>query len=362
MAINCNTIVISGLLFVLGGRCWAQGADTAVMRRLLIEHFDGVAQKDFVKLKSVVTDDYHIYEDGKIWTADSVFKNIQFHQPFSVTFTLSDFDFFVDTRSGFARYREQAQFVMRDTLHFTLEFISSAMFRKTAKGWKIAMIHLTHAEPPVVGMPSLYEKFDSLRYIPDHYRERVEQFSREAVKKGEIVFFGNSITEFGHWTTLLGDSGAVNRGIAGDNTFGMLHRLDAVIALKPAKLFIEAGINDIGQGVPIGMIAGNITSIVEYVRVKSPGTKVFVVSVLPTNENAQKDYPEVAGKNAVTRELNQRLQEQAGSYGFVFIDLAGRIKDEAGNLGARYARGDGLHLNAEGYQVFVRLLREKGFL
>lgn len=359
---NCKTIVISGLLFVLMGRCWAQRVDTAVLRRLLVEHFDGVAQKDFLKLKSVVTDDYHIYEDGKIWTADSVFRNIQYHQPFSVTFTLSDFDFFVDSRSGFARYRERAEFVMRDTVHFALEFISSALFRKTAAGWKIAMIHITHAEPPVVGMPSLYAHYDSVRYIPDHYRERVEKFSSEGVKMGEVVFLGNSITEFGHWTTLVGDSGAVNRGIAGDNTFGMLQRLDEVIAMKPAKLFVEAGINDIGQGVPVGMIAGNICSIVQWVRVKSPGTTVFVVSVLPTNEHAAAEYPEVAGKNAVARELNLRLQEAAGHHGFVFIDLAGQIKDEAGNLGARYAREDGLHLNAEGYQVFVRLLRQKGFL
>lgn len=46
---------------------------------------------------------------------------------------------------------------------------------------------------------------------------------------------------------------------------------------------------------------GNMISIVQYVRVKSPGTRVYVVSVLPTNDRARANYPEVAGKNEMVR-------------------------------------------------------------
>jgi lysophospholipase L1-like esterase len=159
---------------------------------------------------------------------------------------------------------------------------------------------------------------------------------------------------------LLGDAGAVNRGIAGDNTFGMLERLSEVIGLRPRVLVVEAGINDIGQGVPVGMIAGNIGSIVQYVRAKSPGTKVYVLSVLPTNDRARQVYPEVAGKNDVARELDVRLKEGAGSYGYVYIDLASRVADGSGNLDERYAKPDGLHLNEAGYGLFVRMLKGVG--
>jgi lysophospholipase L1-like esterase len=338
--------------------------DSVTLRKLVTAYFDGVAAKSFVALDSVVTRDFLIYEDGKVWNNDSVFHNIQYHQPFAVTFTLTEFSVFTDTRSGEVRYRSQADFVVADTVKFTLHFLETALCRKMSTGWKISLIHVTGEKEPGVNMPGYYQRYDTVRYIPEHYRERMEVFRGEWMHRGGIVVLGNSITEFGDWKRLFGDSGVVNRGIAGDNTFGMLDRLSDVIARRPAKLFIEAGINDIGQGVPVGMIVGNIISIVQYVRVKSPGTKLYVVSVLPTNDKARVDYPEVAGKNGVVREVDRRLRTVAGTgtgpAGFVYIDLAGRVMDGSGNLDERYAKPDGLHLNEAGYGVLVKLLKEMG--
>jgi lysophospholipase L1-like esterase len=348
----------------------AGDGDSVTLKRLVTAYFDGVATKSFVELDSVVTRDFQIYEDGRVWNNDSVFHNIQYHQPFTVQFTLTNFRIFTDTRSGEVRYHSRADFVVADTISFTINFLETALCRKTAAGWKISLIHVTGEKPPAVGMPEYYLKYDSVRYIPEHYRERLEVFGAEAVHRGGIVMLGNSITEFGDWKRLFGDSGVVNRGIAGDNTFGMLERLSDVIARRPAKVFIEAGINDIRQGVPVGMIVGNIMSMVQYLRVKSPKTRVYVVSVLPTNDRAREEYPEVAGKNAAVREVDGRLRQAgwrgmgtgSGSAGFVYIDLAGRVTDGAGNLDERYAKPDGLHLNEAGYGVLVKLLREKGFL
>jgi lysophospholipase L1-like esterase len=341
----------------------ARAQDSVTLRKLVTAYFDGVAAKSFVALDSVVTRDFLIYEDGKVWNNDSVFHNIQYHQPFAVNFTLTNFRIFTDTRSGEVRYHSQADFVVADSIKFTVSFLETALCRKTAAGWKISLIHVTGEKPPGVNMPGYYRKYDSLRYIPEHYRERMEAFRGEVMQRGGIVMLGNSITEFGDWKRLFGDSGVVNRGIAGDNTFGMLERLSDVIARRPAKLFIEAGINDIGQGVPVGMIVGNIISIVQYVRVKSPGTKIYVVSVLPTNDRAREVYPEVAGKNEVVREVDGRLRGEAGtgarSAGFVYIDLAARVTDGAGNLDEKYAKPDGLHLNDAGYSVFMGLLQKR---
>jgi lysophospholipase L1-like esterase len=336
----------------------AQGGDSATLRGLIVDYFNAVSAKDFVRLDALVTRDFIIYEAGSAWNNDSVFRNIQQHQPFDVRFTLSDFHIFTDVRSGDLRCHEHAEFVVLDTVKFALDFVETAMFRKTAAGWKLSLIDVTPEQSPVVTAPGYYRAFDTLRYIPDHYRGRVEEFGKETARHGGIVFLGNSITEFGKWKLLLGDSAVVNRGIAGDNTFGMLHRLDQVIALRPAKLFVEAGINDLGQGVPVGMIAGNIGSIVQYVRVKSPGTRVFVLSVLPTNDRAKEDYPEVYGKNAVASELDRRLKGEAEQYGFVYIDLAARVADGNGNLKTEYAQPDGLHLNEAGYRLFLRLAKE----
>ena len=345
----------TGLVIAYIG-AWGEGKDSLTLRKLIVDYFNAVAAKNFVQLDTFTTKDFVIFENGSVWNNDSVFHNIQYHQPFTVKFTLTDFHIFADTRSGEARYHSHPDFVVMDTVHFSIDFIETATFRRTARGWKINMIHITAEQSPVVEMPGYYRNYDTVRYIPEHYRERIEAFRGEGAHRGGVVMFGNSITEFGDWKRLLGDAGAVNRGIAGDNTFGMLERLGEVIGIRPRSLVVEAGINDIGQGVPVGMIAGNIASIVQYVRVKSPGTRVYVVSVLPTNDRARQNYPEVAGKNDVARELDGRLKEGAASYGYVYIDLASLVADGSGNLDERYAKPDGLHLNEEGYQVLVRLI------
>jgi hypothetical protein len=265
------------------GGVQAGDGDSVTLSNLVVAYFDGVATKSFVELDSVVTRDFLIYEDGRVWNNDSVFYNIQYHQPFTVKFTLTDFRVFTDTRSGEVRYHSQADFVVADTIRFTLDFLETALCRKTAAGWKISLIHVTGEKPPAVNMPGYYLKYDSVRYIPQ-------------------------------------------------------------------------------QGVPVGMIAGNITSMVQYLRVRSPGARVYVVSVLPTNDRAREDYPEIAGKNKVVRELDGRLREEAGDFGYEYIDLASRVTDGVANLDARYAKPDGLHLNEAGYGVLVKLLKEKGYL
>src|SRR5277367_6465230 len=101
-------------------------------------------------------------------------------------------------------------------------------------------------------------RYDTIRYAKKHYAKRVALFKSEPVKKGRIIFLGNSIMEFGNWQKLLNDSTIINRGIAADNTFGVLDRLDDVIIRQPSKLFIKIGINDISQNIPMAIILKNI--------------------------------------------------------------------------------------------------------
>ena len=347
------------LLVTPTGNAVAATKDTAIMRGVIRDYFDGIATRNFRKMNSVTTVDFVIYEDGKIWNNDSVFRNIQYRQPFSVTFALTGFRCFADIRSGYASYYSHANFVVADTLKFSLDFIETATFRKTTTGWKINMIHVTGLKSPEVDIYSLYQQYDTVRYIPEHYLERMEIFRRELPKKNGIVLLGNSIIEFGEWKRLLPNVHVINRCIAGDNTFGMLDRLQDVIALKPAKLFIEAGINDIAQGVPLRMISGNIASIVGWIQVKSPATRVYVISILPTNDNARIYYPDVAGKNAIVRELDRQLQQDANTRGYTYIDVASRLTNPSGNLDEKYAKPDGLHLNEQGYTILVGLLSHK---
>src|SRR5258708_3619159 len=92
--------------------------------------------------------------------------------------------------------------------------------------------------------------WDSIPYGTDGFRAAVEKFRKEPVVTEKIIFLGNSITEGGNWKNLLKDSTAINRGISGDITFGILYRIDDVIRRQPAKVFLLIGINDISKGDP----------------------------------------------------------------------------------------------------------------
>ena len=99
----------------------------------------------------------------------------------------------------------------------------------------------------------------------EHWIERCNDFLKEPRSKGGIVFLGNSLTEFFN-LSVFGDTSIINRGIRGDFTEGLLKRIDEVISLQPSKLFIEIGINDIFEKVPLEEINDNYEKLIERIK------------------------------------------------------------------------------------------------
>lgn len=327
------------------------GDDPVVLQRLVGEFFRGIEEKDTVGLRRITTADFVLYEEGKVWNNDSGFANIRRHLPFTVKYQLSGFVVHVDEHSGDARWMNHADFVFEDTVRYSVDWVESGTFRKEGDGWKINFLSVAQREGWVA------PRYDTVRFIPEHYAERVALFGKEPMTEGGTIFFGNSLIEYGHWKELLGDSGIVNRGIAGDNTFGMLERLGEVIARKPRILVLEGGVNDIAQGVPPGMILANLLVIMGKVRIACPGVIIYVMSALPAHPSAKKDYPELEGKNGVVAELDRALKKEVEERGGTYIDLKSAVEDGHGDLQRRYAAADGLHLNAAGYAVWVGLMK-----
>lgn len=65
-----------------------------------------------------------------------------------------------------------------------------------------------------------------------------------------IVFLGDSITEKIDWHELFHNShyDILNRGIGSDTISGVINRINTIINLKPSKVFLMIGINDIALG------------------------------------------------------------------------------------------------------------------
>jgi lysophospholipase L1-like esterase len=202
--------------------------------------------------------------------------------------------------------------------------------------------------------------FDTVGFLPDHYPQRVAEFQKEPVDTGRIMFLGNSITEIGHWSKLLGDSTVINRGIGGDITFGVLKRLDDVVIRKPAKLFILIGINDIGKDIPDPVIANNLLKIITEVQLQSPNTTIFLESILPVNPDII-GFPQHYDKKEHILSTNRLLRQVALETKVAFIDIYALFNDGSGKLKKEYTF-DGLHLNPQGYEVWVAFLKSKNYL
>jgi lysophospholipase L1-like esterase len=202
--------------------------------------------------------------------------------------------------------------------------------------------------------------YDTIGFIPDHYPQRIAKFQSEPIVTGRIIFLGNSITEIGPWAKLTGDTTVVNRGIGGDITYGVLKRLDDVIARQPSKVFLLIGINDIGKDIPDTVIADNIRKIVAAILQGSPTTKIYVQSILPLNPDV-KNFPQHYNKEEHVLNVNAMLPGILATLKCTFINIFPLLLDDKQRLDAQYTL-DGLHVNQKGYVIWVNYLKKQGYL
>jgi lysophospholipase L1-like esterase len=202
--------------------------------------------------------------------------------------------------------------------------------------------------------------YDTVGFIPEHYPQRIAKFQSEPIVTGRIIFLGNSITEIGPWAKLTGDTTVVNRGIGGDITYGVLKRLDDVIARRPAKVFLLIGINDIGKDIPDTVIADNIRKIVTTILEGCPSTKIYVQSLLPLNPDV-KNFPQHYNKEEHVLKVNAMLPGMLSPLKCTFINIFPLLLDDRQRLDAQYTL-DGLHVNQKGYVIWVDYLKKQGYL
>ena len=200
-------------------------------------------------------------------------------------------------------------------------------------------------------------RYDTIPNQPEHYRNQLSKFQLENKSSANIIFLGNSITEGGNWRAMLKDSSVLNRGISGDNTYGVLNRLEEVTRHKPAKLFLLIGINDLSKSTPQATVLQNIFSIVGQVHAQSPKTQVYVHSLLPVNPGV-KGFPPRFSKQGEISEINGQLKKYDEALKYTYVDIHAEFQDDRLNLDARFTK-DGLHLNAAGYAHWMAYLKKQ---
>jgi len=192
-----------------------------------------------------------------------------------------------------------------------------------------------------------------------YYRHRVSLFRSLPRHEGKIVMLGNSLNNNAPWTELFPGKPIINRGISGDIVSGIDQRLDEIITLKPVKLFLQSGCNDMynKEQVNVAAVWADYEKLIKDIKTNLPDTKLYVQSVFHIGYQAK--YPEVF--NAAADEVNKFLEAGAEKYGYVYLDVNSLLCDKYGYLRDELTF-DGIHLAAGGYSIWTKMLNDGGFM
>jgi lysophospholipase L1-like esterase len=177
---------------------------------------------------------------------------------------------------------------------------------------------------------------------PSHRTQRQGMFALSQMPTAPVVMLGDSLTEGAQWAEITGCGFLANRGIGGDDSAGVLRRLDNVTGLKPAAVFLMIGVNDVNSSVSTDTIVENAQEVVE--RLTKSGAKVYLLLVLPVAESFKKINPKID-------ELNRAYLKLAKETKATVVDFRADMRNSDGFLKDEFTR-DGIHLTADGYRVW----------
>lgn len=186
-----------------------------------------------------------------------------------------------------------------------------------------------------------------------HYRAMVGYHAAQdaQVPAGSVVFLGDSITQ-GLLVSEVTPVG-VNYGIGGDNVEGVINRIPRYSSLSKASgIVLAIGVNDLSWRDDDRILA-------DYARLLQAlprGPRVLVCAILPVAQPTEAIRLPDAERRIPA--LNDRLRKLAAAHQAAFVDAGPALSDDRGRLGNAFHGGDGIHLNAAGYAVWAKALRE----
>jgi len=170
-----------------------------------------------------------------------------------------------------------------------------------------------------------------------------------------IVFIGDSLTQWCDWGQRFPGHTVTNLGIAGETVEGLLARRERIRTRihNPDFIFLMTGINNIASEqydiiLPYREIVRNLTTWYKQAT-------VVVQSILPV------DIEWVS--NASIQNINRLLEKIAREYNAEYLDVYKLFVDAKGTPKNGYLSDDGVHLANKGYDAWgkevQRFLLEK---
>ena len=182
------------------------------------------------------------------------------------------------------------------------------------------------------------------------YKEEKAKKLEDIKKQENIVFLGDSITEFYPIDSIYRDLPIVKSGISGYTTDDLLERMNSMVyQYNPTSVYLLIGTNDImtdGEATKDETVE-KIEKIISDIKMNRSMAKIYLESIYPINRNLDTGMVKNR-KNEIIREMNEALEKYCVQNQVTYIDMYKELIDSDGNFSKDYT-DDGLHPNDLGY-------------
>ncbi|MDP2167810.1 MAG: GDSL-type esterase/lipase family protein [Thermodesulfovibrionales bacterium] len=169
----------------------------------------------------------------------------------------------------------------------------------------------------------------------------------------EIVFIGNSLTEWFDWQGRFPEHKVKNLGVAGETAGGLLYRMESIISLSgdPDFAFLMTGTNDVLMEDYEGLTS-SYREILARLSTAFMRGKIVVQSILPVDASWT--------DNRAVMKQNEAIKGLARDFKAEYLDLFSLFTGPDFSPLAECLLEDGVHLSAKGYAVWANAV--EGFL
>ena len=174
---------------------------------------------------------------------------------------------------------------------------------------------------------------------------------RNSYPSDAVLFVGSSSIKL--WPTRESFKGlpVINRGFGGSQISEVNYFAERIVLRYAPKVIVfYAGDNDFAAGKSTKRIFEDYQKFVRLVHAKLPETKIIFIAIKPSGRRWSL-WPVMA-------QANKMIEDFSGTDGrLIYFDSATPLLADDGKPDAKLFLKDNLHLNAEGYRIWTKLLR-----
>lgn len=178
----------------------------------------------------------------------------------------------------------------------------------------------------------------------------------------DAVFIGDSITQgigqykiFKNPRIITDNSLSANSAYKNTVTVNGTKVLasDAAAAIKPKKIFVLIGVNDIIWMTSTKTFTTNYAKLIEQLKTKCPDATIYVQSVFPVTSTEEGRMPTLANSNIDI--FNNALQNMCTTESVKYIDVASVLKGSDGRLPVEDST-DGINIKPSEYYKWLNFI------